>query len=79
MVLIIVITDTGMLNQNWVQNRDRHLLWCKENCNGYFILDVFARSMKWSFVSETDAMAFKLRWCQFKIVSEIINDKKEKM
>lgn len=36
--------------------------WCKENCNGYYILDILGSRIRAGFVENEDAVAFKLRW-----------------
>ena len=63
MALTQITIDVGLGDQGWILFRDRCLQWCKENCDGYFGLDMFSTSMPWSFEDEIEAMAFKLRWC----------------
>lgn len=37
-------------------------VWGKENCSQYFICDLLGSKIRCSFVDESDAMGFKLRW-----------------
>ena len=36
--------------------------WCDRNCSGLVYCDILSDSMRWGFVFEEDAMAFKLTW-----------------
>ena len=63
MALIQLTINIGLQDQGWILARDRCYIWCKENCEDYFALDMFSTSMLWSFENEIEAMAFKLRWC----------------
>ena len=37
-------------------------IWCKENCVQYFIFDILGHNIRYSFIDESDATGFKLRW-----------------
>lgn len=60
--MIEVYTTNGLLSINWLIKNENQVDWCRENCSDFFDFDLLSLTTRWNFVSEIDAMAFKLRW-----------------
>lgn len=62
MALIELHTESGLQSSNWRADNEAYSAWCRENCKNWWCQDVFGYITTWSFTSESDAVAFKLRW-----------------
>ena len=57
-----VISNFGLFDPNWKEKVKEMDDWCQENCSGFYHYDMLVVNIRWIFVLEEDAMAFKLRW-----------------
>ena len=56
------MSDVGLSDPGWKEKVRERRDWCGENCRAQVFHDMLTEEARWSFVSEEDAMAFKLRW-----------------
>lgn len=62
MALIELHTEFGLYSSNWRADLEAYSAWCRENCKNWWCHDILGHLTRWSFTSESDAVAFKLRW-----------------
>ncbi len=60
--LAVVMSDFGLFNPSWKQMLRERVVWCDENCHYLYVHDILSQNIRWQFVSDEDAIAFKLRW-----------------
>lgn len=60
--MIDVYLNGGLTSRNWIVRRNELLQWCDLNCIDFYTMDILTTKIRFSFMNETDAIAFKLRW-----------------